>query len=95
MLEIAQADVERLKTHKQAVEEKLRVGSVTKTDSFRAEAELSRARTDREIALNGIVQTRANIVRITGIDDGFSTSDTDIQSLELMDISLEQVQAKA
>jgi outer membrane protein len=95
MLEIAQAGVERLETHKQAVEEKLRVGSVTRTDLFRADAELSRARTDRELAQNGVIQTRANIVRITGIDDGFSISDTDIQSLEHGDLSLEQIQARA
>jgi outer membrane protein len=95
MLEIAQADVERLETHKQAVVEKLRVGSVTRTDLFRAEAELSRARTDRELAQNGVVQTRANIVRITGIDDGFSISDTDIQTLEKVDLSLEQIQSQA
>jgi len=95
MLEIAQADVERLETHKQAVEEKLRVGSVTRTDLFRAAAELSRAQTDREMAQNAVMQTRANIVRITGIDDGFSISDTDIQRLENVDLSLAQIQAQA
>lgn len=95
MLEIAQADVERLETHKQAVEEKLRVGSVTRTDLFRAEAELSRARTDREMALNGVIQTRAGLVRITGIDEEFSISETDIQNLEKMELTLEEIQAQA
>ncbi len=95
MLEIARADVERLETHKQAVEEKLRVGSVTRTDLFRAEAELSRARTDRETAQNGVVQTKAQIVRMTGIDPEFSISDTDIQPLEKVDLSFEQILARA
>jgi len=95
MLEIAQADVDRLKTHKQAVEEKLRVGSVTRTDLFRAEAELSRARTDRELAQNRVTQTRAGLVRITGIDEGFSISDSDIQNMEDMDLSLAQIQVQA
>jgi len=95
MLEIAQADVERLEIHKQAVEEKLRVGSVTRTDLFRAEAELSRSRTDREMALNGVIQTRANLVRITGIEEEFSISDTDIRHLENVDLSLTQIQAQA
>jgi outer membrane protein len=95
MLEIAQADVERLAIHKQAVEEKLRVGSVTRTDLFRAEAELSRARTDREMAMNGMIQTRASLVRLTGIEDEFSISDTDIRHLENVDLSLAQIQAQA
>ncbi len=95
MQEIAQADVERLETHKQAVEEKLRVGSVTRTDLFRAEAELSRARTDWEVALNGVIQTRAGLVRITGIDEEFSISESDIHHLEELDPSLEQIQAQA
>ncbi len=95
MMEIAQADVERLQTHKQAVEEKLRVGSVTRTDLFRAEAELSRAKTDRETAHNGVVQTRAHIVRMTGIGSDFSISDTDIQTKDNMEVSLSQIQAQA
>ncbi|MEX1298825.1 MAG: TolC family protein [Desulfotignum sp.] len=95
MLEISQADVERLETHKQAVEEKLRVGSVTRTDLFRAEAELSRARTDRELAQSRVIQTRADIVRITGIDDAFSISETDLQPMKNMDPSLEQIQTQA
>lgn len=95
MLEIAQADVERLQTHKQAVEEKLRVGSVTRTDLFRAEAELSRAKSDQETAQNGVVQTRAYIVRITGIDTKFSISDTDIQKKDPIEPSLAQIQSQA
>ncbi|MCF8086857.1 MAG: TolC family protein [Desulfotignum sp.] len=95
MLEIAQADVERLQTHKQAVEEKLRVGSVTRTDLFRAEAELSRAKSDRETAQNSVVQTRAYIVRITGIDSKFSISDTDIQAQDPIEPSLAQIQSQA
>jgi outer membrane protein len=95
MLEIAQADVERLQTHKQAVEEKLRVGSVTRTDLFRAEAELSRAKSDRETAQNGVVQTRAHIVRITGIDTKFSISDTDIQAKDPIEPPLAQIQSQA
>lgn len=95
MLEIAQADVERLQTHKQAVEERLRVGNVTRTDLFRAEAELSRAKTDWEIAQNGVVQTKAHIVRITGIDTEFSISDTDIQAKDTIAPSLAHIQAQA
>lgn len=46
--EIAQSDVERLTRHRDAVKEKLSVGNVTKTDLFRAEAELSKALTEQK-----------------------------------------------
>jgi outer membrane protein TolC len=95
LLEVAQADVQRLETHKQAVEEKLRVGSVTRTDLYRAEAELSRAMSDQVTAHNAVVQNKALLVRLTGIDDGFSISETDIQDMGAFGLVLEQIQAEA
>ncbi|MCF8124911.1 MAG: TolC family protein [Desulfotignum sp.] len=93
--EIAQADVLRLETHKQAVEEKLRVGSVTRTDLFRAEAELSRAMSDQVTAYNAVIQNKDRIVRLTGIDDRFFISEKDVQGLDKFDPALAQIQALA
>ena len=95
LLEIAQADVQRLETHKQAVEEKLRVGSVTRTDLYRAEAELSRAMSDQVMAQNAVIQQKARIARLTGIDEDFSISDTDIQNMDTFEPVLAKIQADA
>jgi outer membrane protein len=95
LLEVAQADVQRLEAHKQAVEEKLRVGSVTRTDLYRAEAELSRAMSDQVTAYNAVVQNKARMVRLTGIDQGFSISDSDIQGMDAFDLVQERIQAEA
>ncbi|MFU8768384.1 MAG: TolC family protein [Desulfotignum sp.] len=95
LLEIAQADVQRLEAHKQAVEEKLRVGSVTRTDLYRAEAELSRAMSDQVMAQNSVIQQKARIARLTGIDEKFSISDTDIQTMDTFEPVLAKIQADA
>ena len=45
-VEIAKANVERLETHKNAVTVQLNIEAATKTDLFRAQAELSKSRTE-------------------------------------------------
>lgn len=95
LLEIADADVQRLDTHKQSVQEQLSVGSVTKTDLYRAEAELSRSMTDRVVADNGLIQNRARIVRLAGIKDDFSISAKDIRRFDDFSPSLADIQESA
>ena len=95
LLEIALADVQRLETHKQAVEEKLRVGSVTRTDLYRAEAELSRAMSDQVMAQNAVIQQKARLARLTGLDQKFSISDKDIQNMDTFDPVIVKIQANA
>jgi outer membrane protein TolC len=95
LLEIAHADVQRLEAHKNAVKEKLRVGSVTRTDLFRAEAELSRAMSDRVMAQNTLTRNKARIVELTGIGDNFVVSDEDITPLDGFNPTLAQIQGTA
>ncbi len=78
LAEIADADVKRLETHKNSVQEKLNVGSVTKTDLFRAQAELSRSKTDKVVAEHRVLQSKAQIVQLTGVNSGFTISDDDV-----------------
>jgi outer membrane protein len=70
-LEIAQADVERLEKHRNSVNERLKVGDVTKTALYRAEAELSRARTELVRSKNDLSLVRASLQNLVTIKDDF------------------------
>lgn len=68
-LEIAEADVERLTTFRDSVKERLNVGNVTKTDLYRAEAELSRSLSNRIIAENAISKNKATLKNLVDVDE--------------------------
>ncbi len=93
--EIAVADMDRLKTHRDSVKEKLSVGSVTKTDLYRAEAELSKARTSLVTSEHGIQQGKARIARLAGIDHEFSISAEHAGTLKNFHPTLDGIKAAA
>lgn len=93
--EIAQSDVERLTSHRNAVKEKLSVGNVTKTDLFRAEAELSKALTEQKKAENGILQSKAALQNLVDIDQEFDLQKQDIAEIQNYQCNLEEIQAYA
>nr|NJM02755.1 TolC family protein [Desulfobacula sp.] len=93
--EIAQSDVQRLTTHRNAVKEKLAVGNVTKTDLFRAEAELSKALTEQKKAENAILQSKAALQNLVDIDPEFELQKQDIAEIENYQCTLEELQAYA
>ncbi|OGQ90835.1 MAG: hypothetical protein A2464_11265 [Deltaproteobacteria bacterium RIFOXYC2_FULL_48_10] len=93
--EIAQSDVERLTTHRNAVKEKLSVGNVTKTDLFRAEAELSKALTEQKKAENAILQSKAALQNLVDIDPDFDLQKQDIAEIENYQCNLEELQVYA
>lgn len=74
LVEIADSDVERLTVNRDSIQEKLNVGNVTKTDLFRAQAELSRSMTDKINAENSVGQLKAALVRLTGVADEFDVT---------------------
>ena len=80
--EIAKSDVQRLTMHKNAVQEKLNVGNVTKTDLLRAKAELSKALTEREKAKNVLLQSRASLMNLVAVDKNFTLNPQDIYGLQ-------------
>jgi outer membrane protein len=94
-LEIAQSDVNRLGTHRDAVKEHLSVGNVTKTDLYRAEAELSKSLTEQVIAENRVLQTKANLHNLVEIEDEFNLAKEDIKGIENYDCTLEDIQSYA
>jgi len=94
-LEIAQSDVKRLSTHRDAVKEKLSVGNVTKTDLYRAEAELSKSLTEQVRAENGILQSKAALQNLVLIDDDFNLQKEAIEGIANYKSSLEDIKAHA
>lgn len=95
LVEVAQSDVERLEAHRNSVKEKLSVGNVTKTALYRAEAELSRALTDRIVAKNDVESAKANIVRLVGIEDDFKISAQDLKSVENFTVTQDAIKIQA
>ncbi len=95
LVEVADAETERLTTYRNSVKEKLSVGNVTKTDLYRAEAELSRSLTDQIIAVNDVETSKANIVRLSGIEDEFSVSAADIDPQDGFTITEPEIRAQA
>lgn len=71
VLDIADAQLERLTTYRNAAEKRLKVGEVTKTVLLRADGELSAARSDRIKAKNALELSRAVLARIVGIREDF------------------------
>ncbi|MBU1340765.1 MAG: TolC family protein [Proteobacteria bacterium] len=94
-LEIAQSDVNRLTTHKESVKEKLSVGNVTKTDLYRAEAELSKSLTEQVKAENRVLQAKAALRNLVDIDDNFNLQKNKILRIENYESTLEDIKASA
>jgi len=70
-LEIASANVERLRKHRDAAAIRLKVGEVTKTDLLRAEAELSGAQSELVKAENNFRLTKAVLARVVGLNEDY------------------------
>jgi outer membrane protein len=85
-LEIANANLERLTQYRNSVEKRVKVGELTKTALLRAEGELSGARADYLRAANAVQLTRAELVRVAGVEQDFSLKDEKISSPEACEI---------
>jgi len=94
-VEIVAANVERLKTYKEAVETRLRMGAVTKTDLFRASAELSGAVSDRIRTDNLLEYTRSVLARITGLTGLYKLDTPDLASRDFPEFDLPTLKQEA
>jgi outer membrane protein len=74
-LEIAQANTGRLQGLRDAVATRLTLETTTKTDLFRAEAELSKAKTEQISARNQLSLARAVLRRLVDLDQGFEIAE--------------------
>jgi len=80
-VEIARANVERLKKHRDAAGIRLKVGEATKTVLLRAEAELSGAEADLIKAENNLRLTKVILARTVGIEGDYDVKDSHLSSL--------------
>lgn len=94
-LEISESDVKRLTTYRDAVKEKLDVGNVTKTDLYRAEAELSKSFTDKLVAENLVQQRKAILHNLIRIEKEFDLQKDTMPGIEKYQITLEDIQIYA
>lgn len=91
--EIAQADLERLKKHREAVEEKLAVGNVTRTDLYRAQAEVSKAETEVVRSENSILMAKAALKNLVDVEDEFELTADNV--FEDRNFSIEEIRDAA
>ncbi len=70
-VDIATANVDRLTTYREAVQTRLKLGAVTKTDLYRASAELSGAVSDQIRAENLKLFAQSVLTRLTGLAGPF------------------------
>lgn len=94
-VEISRADVERLEKHKNAVKERLKVGQVTKTALYRAEAELSGARTELLKSLNNLQLARSSLKNLVNISDTFTLSTKETKNFKDFVYSFEELKKQA
>lgn len=74
-LEIAEANVVRLTTYRDAVDVKLQLEEVAKTEMLRAEAELSNAKAEFLAVENQLKYVRAVLLQLTGLESDYAVSD--------------------
>ena len=82
-LDIAESNLERLSKYRNAAEKRLKVGEVTKTVLFRAEGELSGARSDAVKAVNALELAKAVLARTVGIEGDFQLKETIPEDMQI------------
>ncbi len=88
-LEIADANLERLRKYRDAAATRLRIGEVTKTVLLRAEGELSGALSEQIRAGNALALAKAVLARVAGINGGYSLKEPyqeDIKTVSLKEL---------
>jgi outer membrane protein len=84
VVDIAESNLERLSKYRDAAEKRLKVGEVTKTVLFRAEGELSGARSDAIKAVNSLELTKAILARTVGIAGDFQLKETAPHDMQIL-----------
>jgi len=92
-LDIAESNLQRLKKHRDAAEQRLKIGEVTKTALFRAEGELSGAKSDNLQAQNSLELALAVLASNVGIREPFTLRDVPAAEAEIPALAIFQGQA--
>ncbi len=94
-LEIAKADVRRLQTHRDAVDKRVRFEVATKTDLYRAEAELSKSRADLARVANALKLAKAVLAGNLGLPADWRVIDENEKLISPIEIDLEEMKQRA
>jgi len=94
-VDIAMANVERLKTHKNAVTVQLKIEAATKTDLFRAQAELSKSKTELINARNGLRLAQNILSRVVGLEGNFEIKKPEFKKTFSLDNDMASVKKEA
>jgi outer membrane protein len=92
-LDIAEANLERLRKYRNAAEKRLKIGEVTKTVLLRADGELSGVQSDYIRAKNTLELSMSVLARIAGIETDFTLKELPPADIEMSPISLFQEHA--
>jgi len=94
-VDIAKANVERLETHKNAVTVQLNIEAATKTDFFRAQAELSKSKAELIKARNGLRLAQNILTRVVGLEGNFEIKNPDFNKNFSSDDDLDSIKKEA
>jgi outer membrane protein len=94
-VDIATANVERLKTHKDAVNVQLNIEAATKTDLFRAQAELSKSKTELINASNRLRLAQIVLSRVVGLEGNFEIKKPEINTSFPLDSDMDSLKKEA
>lgn len=94
-ISISKINVDRLEKHKAAVLSRLNVGEMTRTGLFRANAELSTAKTALVRSQNGLKYARAVLARLAGIPDTFILKEPNLAEMQPLTDTLETLTQEA
>ena len=94
-VDIAKANVERLETHKNAVTVQLNIEAATKTDLFRAQAELSKSKTELIKAENGLRLAQIVLARVVGLEGNFEIKKPEFIKNFSLDNNIDSIKKEA
>jgi len=94
-VDIAMANVERLETHKNAVNVQLKIEAVTKTALYRAQAELSKSKAEHIKARNGLKLARNVLSRVVGLEGNFEIKKPEFKKIFLLDSDMDSIKKEA
>lgn len=94
-LDIALANVERLETHKNAVSVQLKIEAATKTDLYRALAELSKSKAELINARNGFRLAQNVLARLVGLEENFEIKNPEFKKRLSLDNDMDSVKQEA
>jgi outer membrane protein len=95
VIDIARANVDRLETHRNAVNVQMKIEAVTKTALYRAEAELSKANAALIDTKNRLRLAKTVLSRIVGLDNDYEIKAPDFYKDSLLENDLDSLKQEA